>query len=317
MTNIATRPSWTRRILLSVAGLIGFLLLFVIALRITVMEMYRGIETSRATGLSAVSNWDVQSMWSSTPMLQKSGDFSRGTPWESAVARTAALQSRSSSFDQSVARLHQIVSAHQGYLEDLRTENQSGTGRALAATLSVPSKEFDATIADLKGVGRSEAVSQAGEDSAVKLATAGRHFAAAQTNLARLQKLQRERKGELRDAVALEKDIAQANEAVAEAQRQQEALLSTVAQAHIRFTLIEDYRAPLDTNLAGSSLALRNSFVEGVGAIFSSLALVLGVLLEFGLPLFFWGIILLWPLRAVRRRLRHANTAVPANPTAI
>jgi Domain of unknown function (DUF4349) len=319
MTSIATRLSWTKRIFLSVASLIGFLLLFVIALRVTVTEMYRGggIESSRATGLSAVSNWDVQNMWSSAPMLQKSGNFSRGTPWESAVARTAALQSRSSSFDQSVAQLHQIVSAHQGYLEDLRTESQSGTGRALAATLSVPSKEFDETIADLKGVGRTEAVSQAGEDSAVKLATAERHFAAAQTNLARLQKLQRERKGELRDAVALEKDIAQANEAVAEAQRQQEALLSTVAQAHIRFTLMEDYRAPLETNLAGSSLALRNAFVEGVSAIFSPLALVLGVLLEFGLPLFFWGIILFWPLRAVWRRIRHTNASVPANHAAI
>jgi len=317
MTNIATRPSWTKRILLSVAGLIGFLLLFVIALRVTVMEMYSGggIESSRATGLAAVPSWDAQSTWSSGSM---DADKTRvALPWESSVARTAALRSRSSSFDQCVARLQQIVSAHQGYLEDLRTESQSGTGRALAATLSVPSKEFDATVSDLKGVGRTEAISQAGEDSAVKLATTERHFAAAQTSLSRLQKLQRERKGELRDAVALEKDIAQASEAVAEAQRQQEAQLSTVAQAHIRFTLMEDYRAPLETNLAGSSLALRNSFIEGLSAIFSSLALVLGVLLEFGLPLLFWGIILFWPLRAVWRRIRHANTAAPANHAAV
>ena len=58
---------------------------------------------------------------------------------------------------------------------------------------------------------------------------------------------------------------------------------------------MEDYRAPFDANFAGSILALRNSFVEGVSAIFSSLALVLGVLFEFGLPLFFWTIILFWP----------------------
>ena len=191
--------------------------------------------------------------------------------------------------------------------EDLRTETRSGSGRALAATLSVPSKEFDTAIADLKTLGRTEAISEAGEDSAVKLATAERHLAGAQTNLSRLQKLQRERKGELRDAVALEKDIAHANETVAEAQRQHEILVSTVAQAHIRVTLIEDYRAPLETNLAGSSLALRNSFVEGVSAIFSSSALVLGVLFEFGLPLLFWAVVLFWPLRLVWRRFRHAT----------
>jgi hypothetical protein len=79
---------------------------------------------------------------------------------------------------------------------------------------------------------------------------------------------------------------------------------------------MEDYRAPLETNLAGSTLAVRNSFVEGVGAIFSSLALVLGVLFEFGLPFFFWALILFWPLRLVWRRFSHTtpNTALPAAP---
>jgi hypothetical protein len=79
---------------------------------------------------------------------------------------------------------------------------------------------------------------------------------------------------------------------------------------------MEDYRAPLETNLAGSTLAVRNSFIEGVSAIFSSLALVLGVLFEFGLPLLFWAIILFWPMRTVWRRFRHrrASAIVPAAP---
>jgi hypothetical protein len=318
MTATATRPSWPKRILLTIVALVSFLLLFVIALRITVSEIYKGAESSRATGLSAVSSWDERSMWSGPPMmLQKTVDFARvAFPWESPIARTADLRTHSSSFDRSVGALQQIVSSHQGYLEDLRTETRSGFGRALAATLSVPTKEFDTTISDLKTLGRVEAISEAGEDSAVKLATAERHLAAAKANLGRLQKLQRERKGELSDAVALEKDIAQANEAVAESQRLHENLASTVAQAHIHFVLMEDYRAPFQANLAGSSLALRNAFVEGVAAIFSSLALVLGVLFEFGLPLLFWALILYWPSRLVWRRFRHAspNTVVPAAP---
>jgi Domain of unknown function (DUF4349) len=314
MTGIPSRSSWPKRVLLTIAALVAFLLLFVIALRITVTEMFKGIESSKATGLSAVTPWDTNSMWANRnfPVDAARAAF----PWESHIARTADLRTHSDSFDQSVVDLHRIVSAHQAYFEDLRTQTRSGSGRALAATLSVPTKEFDSAISDLKTLGRTEAISEAGEDSAVKLATAERHFAAAQTNLSRLQKLQRERKGELRDAVALEKDIAQANETVAEAERQHESLLSTVAQAHIRVTLIEDYRAPFEANLAGATLALRNSFVEGVSAIFSSLALVLGVLFEFGLPLLFWAAILFWPLRLVWRRFRHpnSNTAVPAAP---
>jgi DNA repair ATPase RecN len=150
------------------------------------------------------------------------------------IARSANLLARSSAFDRSLASLRQIVSAHHGYLEDLRTESRSGSGRALAATVSVSSNDFDAMLSDLKTLGRVEGISEAGEDFAVKLATASRRLSAAQTNLSRLQKLQRERKGELRDAVALEKDMAQANESVDEAARQNQGLLSTVAQAHVR-----------------------------------------------------------------------------------
>ena len=76
-----------------------------------------------------------------------------------------------------------------------------------------------------------EAISEAGEDSAVKLATAERHLAAAQTNLSRSRNCSASATANFRDAVALEKDIAQANELIAEAQRQHETLLSTVAQA--------------------------------------------------------------------------------------
>jgi hypothetical protein len=53
-----TRSSWKKRALLIVGGGIAFLLVFVFAIRVTVMEMFRGIESQKATGLSAVAQWD-------------------------------------------------------------------------------------------------------------------------------------------------------------------------------------------------------------------------------------------------------------------
>jgi hypothetical protein len=279
---------------------------FVVAIRITVTELFDGIAYSRAAGLSAVA-WDARSMWSQSAdfaMLQKTGDN------EAWIARSADLQTRSSAFDRSASSLHQIVSARHGYFEDLRTESRSGFGRALVAELAVPSDEFDATLAELQTLGRVEAVSQAGEDSAVKLASASRRVAAAQTSLSRLQKLQRERKGELRDAVALEKDIAQAAETVAETERVQENLQSTVAQAHIRFTLLEDYRAPFHPSMGSSALQIRNSFAEGISAAFSTAALFLSVLFSYGLPLMFWLALLFWLARFFYRRFRGRTAAL-------
>lgn len=296
-----------KRLLIAVAVLGGIMMASVFSARIAVESLFTGIASQKSSGLSTVG-WDPESMWSSyTPMppmaLQKGG----ADPW---IAHRADLRARSSSFDRSVATLHQTVSAHHGYLEDLRTESRSGYGRALAATVCVPSGEFDAALADLKTLGHVEAISEAGEDFAVKLAAAARRLSAAQTNLSRLQKLQRERKGELHDAVALEKDIAQANEAVDEADRQNQGLSSTVAQAHIRLTLLEDYEAPLQSNPAGVLLRLRNSLVEGIGSIFSSAALVLAILFEFGLPLLFWTALLFAPARLAWRRLRRYAAGV-------
>jgi hypothetical protein len=303
------RYSWKKRILLAICGAVAFLLLFVVAIRVTVSEMFRGIQTQRATGLSALAPPALFA-----PLARSSGHLEKSridsvSAW---IARSAELQVHSASFEHSVSALHGIVAGHHGYLEDLRTESRTGEGRALGTTISVPTKEFDSTLLDLQELGRVESVSQAGEDSAVKLATAKRELEAAKTNLARLQKLQRERKRELRDAVALEKDIAQANETAAEAERQSDGLISTVAQAHIRVAVLEDYRTPLQVSAAGACLQIRNSIVEGVGAIFSSLLSVLGILFGYGLPLVFWLALLFWPVRLAWRRFRRVPTGVAA-----
>ena len=308
MLENSVRPRWQKRVLRVAAGLIGFVLLFMVAIRVTVTEMFRGIEQSHATGLSAIASWEPP------PMLQKSAMPGNEAVSGLQISRSADLRMRSYAFDNSVATLKQIVTTHHGYLEDLRTESRSGHGRALAALVTVPSNEFDPTVSGLKTLGRIEALSEAGEDSAVKLATAERHLASVQTTLARLQKLQRAQKGQLRDALEVEKEIAQADSAVREAARQHENLLSTIAQAHIQFTLLEDFRAPFEAHFTEASLRVRNSFIDGVGGILQSVALVVGVILEYGLPLLFWGAILAWPGLQLWRRICPRPTASLAAP---
>jgi hypothetical protein len=310
MSESSPRRAFAKRLFIAAAALTAFTMASIIGARLAVESLFKGIASSRSSGLSALT-WDTGSMLHSYQATAGSYDKSGIEPW---IARNANVLAHSSDYDRSLASLHQIVTTHHGYLEDLRTESHSGRGRALASIISVPSNEFDATLAELKTLGRVEGISESGEDFAVKLAAAARHLSAAQTTLSRLQKLQRERKGELRDAVALEKDIAQATEAVDDAERANHALVSTVAQAHLGFTLLEDYRAPLQTNLAGVGLQLRNSMVEGIASIFSSIALVLGVFLEFGLPILFWGALLFVPTRFAWRRFRRTSNAIPATP---
>ena len=295
------RRSLPKRILLIIAGLFTFTLLFVIACRVAVQQMFRGIEQSRATGLSAIVPWDAGN-WTGSGVAAYLARTNQ-------VSRSADIRELTSSFDRSVAQLHNLVSVHNGYLEDLRTESRSRSGRSLAAAVAVPSAEFDSTVSDLKKVGRVDSIYESGEDSAVKLANAARHLTAAQVNLVRLKKLQQSHTGSLHEVVALEKEIAQANEGLAEAERQHDSLVSTIAQAHIRFTLLEEYKAPFEADLTGAFLQLRNSLVEGISSIFYSLAVFVGVLCEYGLPLLFWTILLFWPGRLAWRRIQAHRLA--------
>jgi hypothetical protein len=77
---------------------------------------------------------------------------------------------------------------------------------------------------------------------------------------------------------------------------------------------LEDYRAPLEAKLDGEPLRLRNALVEGVGTIFSTVGLVLGVLLEYGLPLLFWVALLFFP---VRMAWRHSHRSRPSPAAAV
>src|SRR6267143_472365 len=164
MSESSPRRSLPKRIFLILGGLFVFTLVFVIAVRIAVLGIFRGIEQSKVTGLAAIYPF---ASYSSASDL---------TSWGSTqISRSAALQMRTNLFDHSVEALHRTVSAHHGYLDDLRTESRSGFGRALSANISVPSADFDAALSDLKILGRIEEISEAGEDSAIKLATAARH----------------------------------------------------------------------------------------------------------------------------------------------
>jgi hypothetical protein len=304
MTEPGKRRSLAKRIVLVAGGFIVFTLLFAIACRIAVTQLFRGIESSRATGLASV--WDTRAMWGDVD--SSGGAYRLGSGrW---ISRNADLHLQTGDFERGRRSVNQIAAAHHGFLEHLATESRTGRGRVLSATLSVPATEFDAALTDLKRLGRVEAMAEGGEDSGVRLENAARNVEATKITLERLQNLQRDRKGQLHDALEVEKEIAQTDSAVREAIRQRDNLLSTVAQAHIQLTLLEDFRAPFEARFGGARLGIRNSIIEGVSTTLSSLAIVLGMAFEYGLPIAFWCLILFWPGKTAWRHLRARTAAV-------
>jgi hypothetical protein len=265
------------------------------------------VDNSRATGLSAIE--DTGSAWTSHSLIPRSR-----SPFEArmdAVARTAELRECTATFDTDLVSVRKTVATHHGYFESLRTQAQSGHGRLLSVYLAVPSPEFEPTVAELKSIGRIVSISEAGEDANVRLATQARQITEAQNKLARLERLQKNRDAKLRDALSLEKEIEQASASVSQLEGEDENVRATVAQSHISLMLAEDYRAPLDAKVDGQWLQIRNASVEGVGAIVSTVGMLLAAVLQYGLPLVFWLAVLYFPVRALRQYFRRSTTATP------
>jgi len=123
MPNDSSRLLVVKRLLIATVALVAFTIASVIGGRIVVESLFKGIASSKATGLSALA-WDTGSMLAKgRASFDSLIPLPAGGSW---IARSAELRTRSSEFDRSVVALHQLVSVHQGYLEDLRTESRSG-----------------------------------------------------------------------------------------------------------------------------------------------------------------------------------------------
>src|SRR5882724_5803258 len=114
MPDDPVRRSLSKRILLVIGGFAVFTLLFMIATRLAVLGIFRGIETNKATGLAAISPFSVDN-------AALSDLRSLGSDW---ISRSAALQMHAGGFEASVRSLNNVVDAHHGYLEDLRTQSR-------------------------------------------------------------------------------------------------------------------------------------------------------------------------------------------------
>jgi len=281
----------SKRLLFALAATIGVVLICVFTVHLFANQMYRGIASSRATGLAAYTSF-------------YRSDSDKDSQNEG-ISRSAELQSRTTTFESSSNGLHQIVARHRGEFEDLRTENRSGQGRALAASFTVPANELDGTLDELKRLGRVQRISVASEDATVKTARMNRQVDAAKNNLARLQSLQRGHRAGIQDALALQKEIAKATDDLAQVENEQQNLLSTVARASVHFALLEEYRATLDVDISGALFQLRNSLMEGLGSIVSTLAAFLAALFEYGLPIGFWAAVSYFPIRFAWKKIQR------------
>lgn len=241
-----------------------------------------------------------------TTKLVTPGDFTSGTAITGPmIVRTAALTLTTREFDTARARLDDILKRHHGYVGELSVATPLGNGSTFTATLRVPADQLEATLADLKGLGRVESESQNGQEVTAQHVDLEARLSNARNTEGRLTDLLHQRTGKLSDVLAVETEIDRVRGEIEQMDAERKNLANQVTFATITATVSEDYQAQLQVVPATTLGRLHNAAVGGYRDMVDGVVSTALFVLSYGPSLLLWGGLLFFPARALWRRVRR------------
>ncbi len=220
------------------------------------------------------------------------------------IIRTAELELTTEQFDKARSSVEEILKRHRGYVGELNVSTPSGSARSLTGTLRVPAGQLDATLSDLKGLGRTEKESQGGEEVTQQYVDLEARLANARHTEQRLTDILRQRTGKLSDVLAVEMQISRVRGEIEQMEAQRKTMKNQVDYATLTVTVTEAYKAELKAVPPSTGTQFRNAAVEGYRSLVDGIIAVLLWLLSVGPTLLLWGTILLLPARMMWKKLR-------------
>ena len=298
----------------------------------------RARELQRATGLSAFARFsqgatatevspDVPAMQKLEAQKQLSESLEKDAAPESAspaadriaaptpgpmIARTASMNLVIAKLDVARASLEKLLARHHAFASDMTLDQSNDASASLNATLQVPSAELDATLSDLRALGRVSTESQGGEDVSDQHVDLAARLHNARESEERLLDILRTRTGKVSDVLAVEEQISQTRGEIEQMEAQLANLDKRVSYASIKLEMAEEYKAPTGAN-SSVALRLRNAVVSGYRDAVDSLLALAVFLLSAGPMLLLWAGLLFFPARAIWKRRGSLRAAFSKN----
>jgi hypothetical protein len=215
------------------------------------------------------------------------------------IIRTAELSLITREFDKTRANLEAILKRHRGYVGELKANDTTGSGRTLTATLRVPADQLDATLTEVKTLGRVESESQSGQDVTSQYVDLEARLSNARNTEQRLTDLLRNRTGKLSDVLSVEQELDRVRGEIERMEAERKNMATQVSYATLNATISEDYKAQLQVVPPSTSTRLGNAAVEGYRSMADGVVSLALFLLSTGPSLLLWGAILFFPARLV------------------
>jgi hypothetical protein len=222
------------------------------------------------------------------------------------IIRSAELSLITKEFDQARTRLEAILQRHRGYVGELKAGGSTGSGRTLTATLRVPSDQLDATLTEVKTLGRVESESQSGQDVTSQYVDLQARLSNARNTEQRLTDLLRNRTGKLSDVLEVEQELDRVRGQIEQMEAERKNMSNQVSYATLNATIAEDYKAQLQVVPPSTSTRLSNAAVEGYRSMADGVVSLALFLLSTGPSLLLWGVVLFLPARLVWKKVRRS-----------
>lgn len=220
------------------------------------------------------------------------------------IIRSAQVSLVTKDFDKARVNIEAILTRHRGYVGELNVGGSTGSGRTLTATLRVPADQLDATVAEVKTLGRVESESQSGQDVTAQYVDLQARLGNARNTESRLTDLLRNRTGKLSDVLAVEQELGRVRGEIEQMEAERKTMANQVNYATLGATITEDYKAELQVVPPSTFTRLGNAAVEGYRGMVDGVVGVAMFLLSIGPSLLLWGAVLFFPARLLWRKLR-------------
>jgi anti-sigma factor RsiW len=221
------------------------------------------------------------------------------------IIRSAQLSLITKEFDGARANLETILKRHRGYVGELKAGGSTGSGRTLTATLRVPSDQLDATLTEVKALGRVESESQSGQDVTSQYVDLQARLSNARNTEQRLTDLLRNRTGKLSDVLEVEQELDRVRGEIEQMEAERKNMSNQVSYATLNATIAEDYKAQLQVVPPSTSTRLSNAAVEGYRSMADGVVSLALFLLSTGPSLLLWCALLFLPARFVWKKVRR------------
>jgi hypothetical protein len=222
------------------------------------------------------------------------------------IIRSAQLSLITKEFDKARANLEGILKRHRGYVGELKAGGTTGSGRTLTATLRVPADQLDATLTEVKTLGRVESESQSGQDVTSQYVDLQARLSNARNTEQRLTDLLRNRTGKLSDVLQVEQEVDRVRGQIEQMEAERKNMSNQVSYATLNATIAEDYKAQLQVVPPSTSTRLRNAAVEGYRSMADGVVSLALFLLSTGPSLLLWGVVLFLPARLIWKKVRRS-----------